>query len=98
MNLVLKYVYPCLFNSFYALVTTIILIQLGFDPLALFLSLSGVILAFGFIIGSASAKYFEGLLFILIRRPYDIGDTIHISNVEKQTSFDGSPGWVSHFV
>jgi hypothetical protein len=64
--------------------------------LALFLSLSGVILAFGFIIGSASAKYFEGLLFILIRRPYGIGDAIHISNVESQTAFSGSPPWVSH--
>jgi hypothetical protein len=77
---------------------TVILSQLGFDPLALFLSLSGVILAFGFIIGSASAKYFEGLLFILIRRPYGIGDKIHISNVENDTDFYGSAGWVSHVV
>jgi hypothetical protein len=44
--------------------------------------------------GSASAKYFEGLLFILIRRPYGIGDRIHISNVEHDTNFDGSAGWV----
>jgi hypothetical protein len=44
---------------FYVIVTTIILGQLGFDPLALFLSISGVILAFAFMIGSASSKYFE---------------------------------------
>jgi small-conductance mechanosensitive channel len=87
-----------LFNIvFYALVTTMILSQLGFDPLALFLSLSSVILAFAFMIGSASAKYFEGLLFILVRRPYGIGDRIHISNVETDTAFGGSSGWVSHF-
>jgi hypothetical protein len=73
-----------------------ILIQMDFDPLALFLSLSSVILAFAFMIGSASAKYFEGLLFILVRRPYGIGDRIHISNVEKDTNFSGSAGWVSH--
>jgi hypothetical protein len=85
-----------LFNIlFYALVATLILIQLDFDPLALFLSLSSVILAFAFIIGSASAKYFEGLLFILVRRPYGIGDRIHISNVENDTSISGSSGWVS---
>jgi hypothetical protein len=86
-----------LFNIlFYALVATMILIQLEFDPLALFLSLSSVILAFAFMIGSASAKYFEGLLFILIRRPYGIGDRIHVSSVETDTNFTGSSGWVSH--
>jgi hypothetical protein len=51
--------FETLFNiPFYALVATMILIQLDFDPLALFLSLSSVILAFAFMIGSASAKYF----------------------------------------
>jgi small-conductance mechanosensitive channel len=86
-----------LFNiPFYALVVTMILIQMNFDPLSLFLSLSSVILAFAFMIGSASAKYFEGLLFILVRRPYGIGDRIHVSNVEQDTSFTGSAGWVSY--
>jgi small-conductance mechanosensitive channel len=49
-------------------------------------------------IGSASSKYFEGLLFILVRRPYGIGDMIHISNVEQDTSFDGSQGWMVQHV
>jgi hypothetical protein len=44
---------------FYVIVTTIILGQLGFDPLALFLAASGVVLGFAFMIGSASSKYFE---------------------------------------
>jgi small-conductance mechanosensitive channel len=95
IDLAFEAIFNCIFN---ALVATMILIQLEFDPLALFLSLSGVILAFAFIIGSASAKYFEGLLFILVRRPYGIGDMIHISNVEKDTNSAGSPGWVSHAV
>lgn len=79
---------------FYAVVTCVILSQLGFDPLALFLSISGVILAFAFMIGSASSKYFEGLLFILVRRPFSIGDGIHASNVESETSWHGSPPWI----
>lgn len=37
---------------------------------------------------------FEGWLFILIRRPYDIGDRIHVSNVENETSPNGSFGWI----
>jgi len=43
------------------------------DPLGLFLSMSSIILAFAFMIGSASSKYFEGLLFILVRRYVRLG-------------------------
>lgn len=45
-------------------------------------------------ISTASSKFFEGMLFILVRRPYNIGDLINVSNVEVQTSFDGAPGWI----
>jgi hypothetical protein len=52
--------FETLFNiAFYTVMTCVILSQIGFDPLALFLSLSSVILAFAFMIGSASSKYFE---------------------------------------
>mmetsp|Transcript_57467 Transcript_57467/g.140251 ORF Transcript_57467/g.140251 Transcript_57467/m.140251 type:complete len:1224 (-) Transcript_57467:76-3747(-) len=78
---------------FYAIVFSIILSQLGFDPFSLFLSLSSVVLAFAFAIGSASAKYIEGLLFILVRRPYGIGDLVHVSNIESDTALAGSVGW-----
>ena len=43
---------------FYTVVGCIVLWYLGFDPLALFLSMSSVILAFAFVFSSASAKYF----------------------------------------
>jgi small-conductance mechanosensitive channel len=78
---------------FYVIVVCIIMSQLGFDPFSLFLSMSSVILAFAFAIGSASAKFFEGLLFILVRRPYGIGDMIHVSNIESGTALEGSTGW-----
>jgi Mechanosensitive ion channel len=78
---------------FYAIVVSIVLSQLGFDPFSLFLSLSSVVLAFAFAIGSASSKYIEGLLFILVRRPYGIGDLVHVSNIEADTSLGGSIGW-----
>lgn len=39
------------------------------DPIQMFVSFSGIIVAFAFMIGAASAKYFEGLLFILAQRP-----------------------------
>ena len=61
--------------------------------MAMFLSISGVILAFAFMIGSASSKYFEGILFILVRRPYAIGDGIAVGNVESEGTFTGHPFW-----
>lgn len=58
---------------FYFAIACVILNVLGYDPIAVFLSLSSVVLAFSFMISQASSKYIEGLLFILYRRPYDIG-------------------------
>mmetsp|Transcript_14794 Transcript_14794/g.28022 ORF Transcript_14794/g.28022 Transcript_14794/m.28022 type:complete len:643 (-) Transcript_14794:87-2015(-) len=87
--------FESIFNIiFYAVVVCIILSQIGYNPLALFLSISGVILGFAFMIGSASSKYFEGLLFILVRRPYQIGDGIALSDVNKDIPGTGSPHWI----
>jgi small-conductance mechanosensitive channel len=33
-------------------------------------------------------------MFILVRRPYGIGDRIHVSNIESETDINGSLGWV----
>jgi hypothetical protein len=35
----------------------------------------------------------QGLLFIFFRRPYDIGDRIHISDVNSDTAASGSATW-----
>jgi len=49
--------FESIFNIvFYAIVLCIILSQIGYNPLALFLSISGVILGFAFMIGTASSK------------------------------------------
>jgi hypothetical protein len=73
-----------IFNCiFYTVVAIIIMSILGLDPMAMFLSLSSIIVAFAFMIGNASAKYFEGILFVLARRPYSIGDRIHVSPVDE---------------
>jgi small-conductance mechanosensitive channel len=83
-----------IFNFFfYGIACIIIINQLGYSPMALFLSISGVILAFAFMIGAASSKYFEGLLFILVRRPYAIGDGIHVMGIESEGMYSGHPFW-----
>lgn len=48
---------------------------------------------FPVVIGTASSKYFEGLLFILVRRPYGIGDCIHVSDPNSDTNYTGSAFW-----
>jgi hypothetical protein len=78
---------------FYIILWTIILYIVGLDPLGMFLSISSFIIGFAFMIGNASSKYFEGLLFILVRRPYDIGDRISVSDPENDTSSNGSMTW-----
>lgn len=45
--------------AFYFLLGCIMLASWGIDPLALFVSLSSVIVAFSFAVGASSAKYFE---------------------------------------
>jgi small-conductance mechanosensitive channel len=59
--------------AFFFVAFCILLAAWGIDPLSLFLSFSSIILAFTFAIGMTSSKYFEGLIFILGRKPYDIG-------------------------
>mgnify|MGYP005843868843 CR=1 FL=1 len=55
---------------FYIVLGSFVLGQLGVNPLQLFFSLSSVILAFAFMFSNSSSKYFEGMLFILVQRPY----------------------------
>mmetsp|Transcript_12012 Transcript_12012/g.19295 ORF Transcript_12012/g.19295 Transcript_12012/m.19295 type:complete len:1206 (-) Transcript_12012:575-4192(-) len=84
-----------IFNyGFYAILACVILWALNIDPLALFLSLSSIVLAFAFMIGTASSKYFEGLLLIIVQRPYGIGDRVNISNPEVPGDAGGAQGWI----
>eukprot|EP00977_Amphora_coffeiformis_P020775 scaffold8471_cov184-Amphora_coffeaeformis.AAC.20 len=78
----------------YVLIWAISLALLGIDPLALFLAFSPVILGFTFMFGASAAKFFEGILFILIRKPYEIGDRINVSSPSSDSCPSGSPGWV----
>jgi hypothetical protein len=58
-----------------------------------FLSFNTFFLGFSFLFGAAASNYFEGLLLIFVRRPYDIGDRIATSNPKSDTSSDGSSTW-----
>ena len=53
-----------------------------------------MVVAFAFMIGPASSRYFEGILLITVRKPYDIGDRISISDPIVETDEAGSNGWI----
>jgi len=50
--------------------------------------------SFAFMISAACSKYVEGLLLIFVRKPYNIGDRIHVSDPNNDLSTAGSPGWI----
>lgn len=81
---------------FYSVATLVGLAVFGVDVGSLVLGLAGVLVGFAFMIGSASSKYIEGILLILVRRPYDIGDKICIEDANAGVDDLGPPsgGWI----
>jgi len=81
---------------FYTAVTFIVLAIYGLDVNAIFILLSSIIVSFAFMIGSAASKYLEGILLILVRKPYDIGDRVCFLDANADVDDFGPPsgGWV----
>lgn len=69
------------------------LFVLGVEPIGILTGLTGVLLPLSFLFSAAASKYFEGILLVLVRHPYDIGDRIAISPPSDDTPPDGSTTW-----
>jgi hypothetical protein len=79
---------------FYFFLFIIALTILGVDNIwTVFLSFNTFFLGFSFLFGAAASNYFEGLLLIFVRRPYDIGDRVATSNPKDDTNANGSSTW-----
>lgn len=78
---------------FYFILLLLVLFIFGVDPIGMFTAMTGLLLPLSFLFSSASSKYFEGILLILVRNPYDIGDRIAISAPMNETNNDGSTTW-----
>ena len=59
---------------FYTAIFILALVAVGVDLSALFFGLGTLIISLSFCIGGASSDVIKGLLFILLQRPYDIGE------------------------
>jgi small-conductance mechanosensitive channel len=79
---------------FFILMSSVIFLGIyEFDPTQIFVAIGSISLAISFAIGNASSKWFEGVLLVLLRKPYDIGDRIAISDPTVDTCSDGSVTW-----
>lgn len=76
--------------------TVVGLWSLSVDIKTLVIGISGLLVSFAFMIGSSASKYLEGILLILVRRPYDIGDRVCFLDPNADTDNIGpsSGGWI----
>eukprot|EP00557_Chaetoceros_sp_GSL56_P007064 CAMPEP_0176504220 /NCGR_PEP_ID=MMETSP0200_2-20121128/15805_1 /TAXON_ID=947934 /ORGANISM="Chaetoceros sp., Strain GSL56" /LENGTH=888 /DNA_ID=CAMNT_0017903613 /DNA_START=3159 /DNA_END=5822 /DNA_ORIENTATION=+ len=78
---------------FYFALTLVALTILGVDPFSVFISLTGILVPLAFLFNEAGSEYFQGLLLILVRQPYDIGDCISVSDPISDAKINGSQPW-----
>lgn len=78
---------------FYTILTVVLLLVMQVDFLTVFSTLAGIILPLSFLFSTAASLYFQGVLLVLVRQPYDIGDRIALSKPENDTDKDGSTSW-----
>jgi len=65
---------------FHFVLTLVLLSVMRFNPWPLLVSISTLLVSVSFAVGSSASKYIEGILLIAVRRPYDLGDRIYMSD------------------
>jgi hypothetical protein len=78
--------------AFYVITGFVVLVVVGFDTTKIF-SFSAGIFSLSFMFGGSASRYLEGVLLVLARQPFDVGDRIAISDPQNDTSTDGSLTW-----
>lgn len=78
---------------FYLLLILVACVIMHYNPWALLVSLSTLVVSMSFAVGAATSKFIEGVLLIVARRPYEIGDRIMIVGSENTTASDWGLTW-----
>eukprot|EP00557_Chaetoceros_sp_GSL56_P008411 CAMPEP_0176506328 /NCGR_PEP_ID=MMETSP0200_2-20121128/16971_1 /TAXON_ID=947934 /ORGANISM="Chaetoceros sp., Strain GSL56" /LENGTH=975 /DNA_ID=CAMNT_0017905945 /DNA_START=568 /DNA_END=3491 /DNA_ORIENTATION=+ len=78
--------------AFYVVTGFVVLVVVGFETTRL-VSFSAGIFSLSFLFGASASRYLEGVLLVLARQPFDVGDRIAISDPQNDTSMDGSLTW-----
>jgi hypothetical protein len=79
---------------YYCIVAVIMATIMGINIIATLVPLSTLVLGGTFAFGPACAKIFEGIILIVARRPYDIGDRICISNSADSEPQPMTMSWI----
>jgi small-conductance mechanosensitive channel len=75
---------------FYFVLLLVILCLLKYNPWTLLVSMSTLLFSTAFAIGPSLSRYIEGVLMIIGRRPFDLGDRVFIAPADNPNPF-GSP-------
>ena len=78
--------------GFYVVLSFIVMVALGIGTDRI-VGISTLFISLSFLFGPSASRYLEGVLLILARQPYDVGDRIAISDPQNDTSTDGSTTW-----
>eukprot|EP00536_Pseudo-nitzschia_multiseries_P006518 jgi/Psemu1/255455/estExt_Genewise1Plus.C_1390082 len=79
---------------FFFCLTTILMAILKFNPMTMLVPMSSLLLAGSFVFGSTCAKAFEGIMLIVGRRPYGIGDRIVIQDSAGASVPEARISWI----
>mmetsp|Transcript_83 Transcript_83/g.359 ORF Transcript_83/g.359 Transcript_83/m.359 type:complete len:904 (+) Transcript_83:147-2858(+) len=91
--------YEALVNIvFYFVVGVVCLHILGLNPWTIIIPLGAFIFSLAFMIGDAASQIFEGMVLVLARQAYDVGDKIAIADVDDPASLEGSTHWLVEHV
>lgn len=80
--------------AFCFLMTLIVLSILEIDPMHFVVPATSVLVSISFAIGPSAGKILEGMLFVMLKRPYDLGDRIMIVGAQSYTSAELSQSWL----
>jgi hypothetical protein len=78
---------------FYFVLALLVMLFLQLNPWQLLVSISSLLVSVSFAMGSSVSKYVEGALLIVLRRPFDLGDRIFITEAESSENPDHGAGW-----
>jgi hypothetical protein len=94
MNVGAEMVISCIFYLILVLGALLVVCGDSEEVITVFAGLFTFTIPFAFCFGGAAADFVRGILFILVQRPYDIGDRIAITGASESISGTGRPQWL----
>ena len=78
---------------FWFILSLLLLSIMNFNPWPILVSITSLLVSVSFALGSSVSKYVEGVLLIAVRRPFDLGDRIIISDATKVDTTRAGLSW-----